>query len=408
MARIIVLVGVSACVGWGCSTSDSTRDDPSAVTDAGDTKIAVDAADTIADSDAIDTTAHSDATNLTQPDVEQLRELLQTLTQAVGGSGAALSILLDSNATTIVDGIRYDGSADVDASTYFNIASISKTLTASRIIVLAHQGELGLDESIATYLPGVSLIDPAGDDVTASVLVRDLLRHRSGLPHQPGDQVDPATFNNDWGDPELLQKLTADWQIQLPYAPGTYHYSNMGYMLLGAIIENVEQCQFAACMGAHSDQLDLNRASFNASDVVGQAAHGRVVGNGSAHFNSPGWYASTYALPFNGAWISMPDLAAFGQILIDANAPSTPLYEMTKPVVQGGSYGLGIVHGGRDGVATLEHDGSGPGFMARLVAIPEHDIVLAVAVNGGSETAEQAERLLSTTNQMLAIIDKTP
>ena len=60
---------------------------------------------------------------------------------------------------------------------------------------------------------------------------------------------------------------------------------------------------------------------------------------------------------------------------------SDPLAEMTS------ADGQGVIHAQRLGAASREHDGSAPGFYAALVVVPERDVVVALATNGGNEAA---------------------
>jgi CubicO group peptidase (beta-lactamase class C family) len=119
------------------------------------------------------------------------------------------------------------GWADIDLQQpvtpahYFQIGSISKSMTALAIFRLAEAGKLDLDAPAAGLLPGIPL--PA-----TSFTVAQLLNHSTGLP-------DDAPFFPRGGDERL-------W---LGFAPGSkMSYSNTGYGLLGMILERIEQRPF--------------------------------------------------------------------------------------------------------------------------------------------------------------------
>ncbi len=346
-----------------------------------------------------------DRPRLTNNQSNALELLLAKLVGPPFGTGAVLSISTGGQVNTITKGELRDGANPVNASTLFNVASVSKTITAARVVALSHQGRIGLDDPVHKYLPGVHLLDATDEDLSTTITIRQLLRHQTGLPHQPGAQLNPLVFDNQWQNPELLKKITRNWSIRLAHIPGGFHYSNMGYALLGAIIEKVESCRFADCMNSYLSGLGLHRATFAPIDAGANATHGLVARGDTLIFNPPAWYASSYSMPFTGAWISMPDLAKFGHLLGAAvQTPTLALHAMARPLKDNNRYGLGIIHQQRLGELTLEHDGSGPGFMARLVVVPERNLVLAVACNGSTESREEIERFRELTDAMLTVV----
>lgn len=315
---------------------------------------------------------------------ERLAPSLAALTEPPFGTAAAIAASDGAISVTVGDGVLFDGGPPADADTLFNVASVSKVLTAARVVSLAHEDRLGLDEALADHLPGVALIDEGGVDRAGDVTLRDLLQHRGGLPHQPPDleeQVDDR-----WSDPDLLQLIFASWSVDLVAAPGEFSYSNLGYAMLAAIVEQEGDCSFADCMAPYLDELGMASATFWPAGLGEGAAHGRVEIDGAVTFHPPGWYASRYAIPFTGLWTTMPDLARFGATLAEATRdPGAPLAAMTE----GDGYGLGIIHGQRLGAPSLEHDGSGPGFYGALVVVPAENVVVALATSGGNESQDE-------------------
>jgi CubicO group peptidase (beta-lactamase class C family) len=264
-----------------------------------------------------------------------------------------------------VAGTRWAGGPAVTPDTPFNVASVSKVVTAAGVFGLVEDGRLALTDTVQARLPGTRLVDAEGRDRAAEVTVAQLLAHQGGLPHQPG-ALDPTQVGSSWGDPELLTKLTGAWRLPLGRAPGQWGYANTG--------------------------------------VAEAAAHGRAQEGGAVVFHPPGWYGSRYALPFTGLFTSTPDLARFGQALLAASRdPQDALHPMTTHGPTPGQ-GPGPVYRVRRGLHTVEHDGGGPGFMAWLVVIPERDVVLALACNGDGEDKARARRLFELTEAMLAVV----
>ena len=117
--------------------------------------------------------------------------------------------------------------------TVYQIASTTKTFTASAILKLVEEGKLSLDDSVTKWLPEV----PAG---WSGVTVRHCLSHTSGLPDIV---LDPCTLDlvADTRE-EAIKKLAG---MPAPNQPGaTWSYNQTGYVLLGMILEKVSGMKF--------------------------------------------------------------------------------------------------------------------------------------------------------------------
>jgi CubicO group peptidase (beta-lactamase class C family) len=108
----------------------------------------------------------------------------------------------------------------------FRIASHSKTFTATAIMQLIEQGRLRLDDRASASLPWLSV------DIT----IRQLLNHASGIIRD-GHEADFWQVQAEFPDREQLRSISADGAIL--DANTTFKYSNIGYGLLGLIIEAV-------------------------------------------------------------------------------------------------------------------------------------------------------------------------
>jgi CubicO group peptidase (beta-lactamase class C family) len=315
---------------------------------------------------------------------DRLARAVAPLVHAPFGTAAAVSGAVGSVETTAALGTLWEGGPLARDDARFNVASVSKVLTAARIVSLAHAHVIGLDDPVSKLLPGVKLLDKGGVDHAGTITVRHLVQHRSGLPQVPKDLE--KKVGNRWSSADLLRVLTDSWELTLEGTPGQYKYSNTGYALLGAIVERARNCSFADCMATYLNELGMTRSTFWPATLGDDAAQGRVVVQGSVEFNAPSWYASRYAIPFTGLWTSMPELARFGSMLVSASKDAaSPLHAMTG--TDGAT--LGLFRNTRLDAPSLEHDGSGPGFYAALIVVPSKDIVVALAANGGNETKEE-------------------
>lgn len=127
-------------------------------------------------------------------------------------------------------------SVPATTATRFSIASLSKVYTATMVLKLVQDGRIGLDDPIAKW---VSPAPPAG----ARVTVRQLLDHTSGYHdvEVEGDLADQLDLESDY-DPHRVYDLTQILStLRVPqFTPGTrYEYSNVNYLLLGAILLRV-------------------------------------------------------------------------------------------------------------------------------------------------------------------------
>jgi len=144
----------------------------------------------------------------------------------------------------------FEWKINTSTDTKFEIASITKTITALMIMQLAETGKINLNGYITDYLKDY----PAATGST--ITITHLLTHTSGL------QTDIADFPSGGNDfPDIAAKINLDFlsiteQVHLIarrpllFAPGTnYHYSSDGYTVLGRILEVV-------CNKTYEDVLD--------------------------------------------------------------------------------------------------------------------------------------------------------
>ncbi|WP_040790717.1 serine hydrolase domain-containing protein [Nocardia paucivorans] len=148
-------------------------------------------------------------------------------------------------------------SADPAAGTTgYRIGSITKTFTAALILLLTDRGEMSLDSTVDRYLPGT----PFGH-----VPVRMLLSHSSGLPRE----VPTGMWETGRG-PSVAELHTAFRQVELLAEPGLrWHYSNLGYAILGRIIETVTGRPYETAI-EHTllDPLHLEQTGWTPPDTA--------------------------------------------------------------------------------------------------------------------------------------------
>ncbi|OSZ81709.1 hypothetical protein CAP35_00115 [Chitinophagaceae bacterium IBVUCB1] len=117
-----------------------------------------------------------------------------------------------------------------DTNTVFQIGSITKTYTATMVLMLQEQGKLNVKDKLAKYMPDY----PDGEKIT----IENLLTHTSGIYNYTED----TTFaNKGLFTTKSRKEMLAVFKDKLTgIEPGTtFNYSNSNYILLGYIIEDI-------------------------------------------------------------------------------------------------------------------------------------------------------------------------
>ena len=128
-------------------------------------------------------------------------------------------------------------------SSAFQLASVSKPLTALAVLWLEERGHLSLQDSIQKFFPGFPY-----EEITIELL----LSHRSGLPNY---MYFSEKYWNDRSVPISNQDVVCMMQTFQPniyYIPDyRYNYCNTNYALLAAIVEKVSGMSFSEFMDLH-------------------------------------------------------------------------------------------------------------------------------------------------------------
>lgn len=144
--------------------------------------------------------------------------------------------LVDDQKVVWAEGFGYADVANqvpATADTMYRIGSISKVLTATEIMRLVEQGKVELDRPVTDYVPEFSIHNRFAD--SKPITLRALLAHHSGLPSD--------VLKGMWVDHPvpLAEYVTALRDESLASPPQSlYKYSNIGFSLLGRVIENTK------------------------------------------------------------------------------------------------------------------------------------------------------------------------
>lgn len=169
---------------------------------------------------------------------ERRREVVRAIdaAQARGFRGAVALRVGDAPPVSVVAGSAdRDGQVAASPSTRFQIASMSKSFAAAAVLELVERGRIRLDDPVGRHLP--SLPEPL-----AAVRVDELLSHTSGL----GNAYAAEGIGERGAAIAAIAKVPID-----PEEHGRFRYSNDGYDLLAALVEEVSGEPYERFVRAH-------------------------------------------------------------------------------------------------------------------------------------------------------------
>ncbi len=280
--------------------------------------------------------------------------------------------------------------------TIFRAGSVSKLFTATALMQLYERGQLDLHADINTYLTRFQVYSPDGSPVTTA----QLLTHTAGFEEN--------YFGMHASTPEELIPLGDFLATHLPpitSQPGTViSYNDHGMSLAGFLVEEITGVPFEQYM-LEEILIPLGMTSSTFDQPPAPAIQDRLA---IGYRYQSGTYAPypfdfVNVPPATSLLTSADDMAHF--IIAQLNdgiyqnqrilTPETlALMEAQQfshhPRLRGRAYGFSewIENNQR----ALFHDGGNPGFMSRLLILPEHGVGFFIAINGDQQS--KAPRLL--------------
>ncbi|MCL2445815.1 MAG: beta-lactamase family protein [Oscillospiraceae bacterium] len=252
-------------------------------------------------------------------------------------------------------------------------------MTVFGILLLEDMGQLMVYDSVSQHLPWFNVRYNGGP---VDVTIYNLLHHTGGLIDT---QMFPPT--EEMTEAELIAFLDG---FELSLEPSTkFAYSNIGYILLGLIVEAASGQSYEGFMTqAVFHPLGMYDTFTN---VQSARATGRAIGGHRSSFFRPRAYdvlVSTLMMSSGGIYSSISDMARwtgihFGTIAVSEQfqqiVQRSRIHHHATDAPFGGSttYGAGweMFEGG------FGHSGFTPGFISDLVIFPDRDIAAVVLTN---------------------------
>jgi CubicO group peptidase (beta-lactamase class C family) len=314
------------------------------------------------------------------------------MTVALAGRGGALRVSAYGFADT-------KARAPVGPETLFEIGSISKSFAAVALLQMFDEGRVDLHRPVVEYLPWLKLEQKHG-----AVTAHHLLSHTSGLP----------------GAPLLPESLAVG--LETFFKPGEkFVYSNIGYLILGLLIETLDRRPFADALAAR------------VLKPLGMTASAPVISNSLRPRMAVGYSPEFEDRPFpvrgrvaEGPWVEVDtaaggvasnstDMAAYMRMLLNRGAVagrrliSEKSFELlTKPVVKApfrgeeASYAYGLwVSQNKEGATHLRHTGGMVAFSSSM----DVDLTNGVAAFASVNASLSGYRPVAVTKYALELLN---
>jgi len=287
----------------------------------------------------------------------------------------------------------------------FRIGSITKQFTGVAILMLVDEGLLSLDDPLTRFFPEY----PTGG---RTVTVEQLLAHTSGIRSY--------TSMPEW-EPTQRQDLTVAELIHLfqdqpfDFEPGEdWAYNNSGYILLGAIIEQLSNMTYADFVERRIFEPLGMTASFYGDEQ-------RVIPNRIPGYSRPAgdwvnteYLSMTHPYAAGSLLSTVDDLARWDRAISAGELLSEPGWRQAfTPVLlndgRSTGYGAGWMRGRIGPYETAEHGGGINGFITNAVRVPDAGLFVAVLANADNPVASPDQLTLTLADIVLGgVMDEPP
>lgn len=265
------------------------------------------------------------------------------------------------------------------AYTPYMIASTSKPLTGTALMLLVQAGKVELDRPINDYLGPAKLRARMGDAQDATV--RRVANHTSGLPMHC--QIFFAGEETPTIDVTLMR-----YGNLIARSAERYEYSNLGYGALEAVVQRVSGMPFADFMRSELfSKLGMTSSAVGRDSQIEELA---AVAYDDTLAPIPRYTVDTAGA--GGMFSSTHDLVRFGmlhlkdhvadQAAILSDASVDAMHQPTSRQYNGQGYGVGwAIETRADGYHELSHGGNLPGVHSIYRMVPSEHIVVSLLSN---------------------------
>lgn len=270
-----------------------------------------------------------------------------------------------------------------DLQTKFEIGSMTKQFTALLVLQFVNEGRIKLDGHLSDYLPYYR------KDTGNRITIRQLLSHTSGIPNfvsAPGFLDGPASRTT-YSVKDFAEKYCSG---ELEFEPGTrFNYSNSGYFLLGAVLEQVSATSYEQLLKDHIfTPLGMNASGYTHSEaIILQRAAGYE--RSSSGLKNARFYDMSIPFAAGALYSTVGDLLLWDQALYgDRLLPAHLRDLLFRPNLDNYGFGWGILipqpGSPYAGETVLMHGGAIFGFQSVIERIPKYRELIVLLDNTDS------------------------
>ncbi len=307
--------------------------------------------------------------------IELARIFVERNWQRLGLPGVAVAIAT-GDSVLLSTGFGSAQGEELSGHTPFPTGSVTKTLTAAAVVQSAWDGFLELDDPVERWLPDFRLRSPYQP---ASITIRHLLEHRSGL--------------GQWSGHDARAQTEGRVDHLAPRAPPgeRAEYSSINFILLGRILEAAREREY----GATLEEVILEPLDMTSAWVDGWSERPKTMAPGHQS-----WFGlqrrmeeplpPRYLVPAGFAGASADDLARYGGMIVGEGsfAGTRVLDPEAVRALIGPTDEVGRALGwGRSrigGQLVLSHAGNARTGSARMRLIPESELAIVILSNTNS------------------------
>ena len=329
----------------------------------------------------------------------RIHEIMQARSRAGDFSGVALVARRNKVLYQHAFGLaNREWNVPNDLDTKFEIGSMTKQFTATLILQMVNEGKIRLEGHLSDYLPYYR------QDTGHQITISELLSHTSGVPSftsLPGFLDGPESRTH-YGVQEFAKKYCSG---NLEFVPGTkFDYSNSGYFLLGAVLEQVSGESYEILLQQRIfGPLGMKNSGYTHTERL--IPH-RAVGyeRTSSGFQNARFYDMSIPFSAGALYSTAEDLFLWDQVLYTEQLLPAKLRDlMFKPNLEDYGYGWGILIPASGspyaGESIPMHGGAIFGFQSVIQRLIQHRELIVLLDNNDDpkllEIALEIRRMLA-------------
>ena len=299
----------------------------------------------------------------------------------------------------------YENKIPVDNNTLFAIGSSTKAFTSSILGQLRKEDKLSFDESPIKYVPDLKFFN---DEMNNSIVIKDLMSHRTGLPRHDWSWYVFPTYDKD----SLMRRV--EFQEPFTGVRKQWYYNNFMFLTQGVIAERITGKSWEENMYERLlKPLKMTRSNLSIKELrkadnvalgyeivdekISKMDYYRIAGMSPAgSMNSSVNEMSNWLMTwlnkgkFEGNEI-IPEAyineAMSSQMVINGALPDDEF-----PDIHMATYGYGWMLSSYKGHYRVEHGGNIDGFSADVIFFPSDSIGIVVLANQNGSSVPRLVR----------------